>query len=422
MTNGMKTGFRIFQVVIFSALLLVLGSVIGFRVGKGQSVPVITPVLGRFPQFSRLINTEKPQDFSKVDFTQFWDVWRRLENNYVDPEKLDSKKMVHGAIQGMTNAIGDPYTVYLPPDDQKRSAEDLQGAFDGVGIQLGYRNQTLAVMAPLKGMPAEKAGVMAGDYILHIRDEKKAIDRDTTGLSLPEAVNLIRGQKGSIVYLTFMKEGGKPEEKALERDTILVPSVELKFVEKDGTNIAHLMLSKFGDRTQDEWDEAVRQILEENKKQTLKGIVLDVRNNPGGYLQTAVDLASDFIDKGLVVTQQGRYQSERYTTTRKARLFGIPVVALVNKGTASAAEILSGAIRDQNKVKIVGETTFGKGTVQDAMSDFRDGAGLHVTIAKWLLPSGDWIHEKGITPEVEVTDNIETVDVDEAFEKAMEVL
>ena len=150
--------------------------------------------------------------------------------------------------------------------------------------------------------------------------------------------------------------------------------------------------------------------------------MLDLRNNPGGYLQTSVDLASDFIDKGLVVTQKGRYQEERYTTTRKARLLEIPVVALVNKGTASASEILAGGIRDQNKVKIIGEKTFGKGTVQDAMDDLGGGAGLHVTIAKWLLPSGDWIHEKGITPEIEALDNAETMDVDEALQKAMEAL
>jgi len=377
-------------------------------------------VLQAIPQSTRLLNIRLSQDKSSVDFSQFWEVWRRLETYYFDPEKIDAKKMVYGAIQGMTSALGDPYTVYLPPEDQKRSMEDLQGSFDGVGIQLGFKNQTLAVVAPLKGHPAEKADVRAGDLIIRIKDEKKGIDRDTAGITLPEAVDLIRGPKGTTVKLTFLREGGQPLEKELMRDTILVPSVELATVEFDGKKAAHLSLSRFGERTNGEWNTAVSQIISE--RSTIKGIVLDMRNNPGGYLQGAIDVASEFIPNGTVVTQQGRVESQVYTVNHKGRLIDIPIIVLVNKGSASASEIVAGALRDRRNAKLVGENTFGKGTVQDAQDDLPGGAGLHITIARWLLPSGNWIHEKGLAPDVSAVDDVNTADVDEALQKAVEVL
>lgn len=408
--------------VIVGILLLVLGGVIGFRLGSGQNVPLVSSVFQKVaPNASqRLTNIVVPTDFSKVDFSQFWEVWRRLETYYIDPAKLDSKKMVYGAIQGMTSALGDPYTIYLPPEEQKRSTEDLQGAFDGVGIQLGYKNQTLSVMSPLKDMPAAKAGVQAGDFILRIKDEKKNVDRDTAGISLPEAVGLIRGVRGTKVRLTFLREGGKPEEKELTRETILVPSVELKFVDKGDKKVAHIILSRFGDRTDTEWSKIVSQIVTEKKN--VAGVILDVRNNPGGYLQGAIDIASEFISNGAIVTQQGRTEKQTYSVNRRGLLTDLPVEVLMNKGSASASEIVAGALRDRRGAKLVGENSFGKGTVQDAMNDLPEGAGLHVTIARWLLPSGNWIHEKGLTPDVQIADDPNTLETDEALEKAIEVL
>ncbi len=408
--------------VIVGILLIVLGGVIGFRLGSGQNVPLISSVFQKVaPSASqRLTNIAVPSDFSKVDFSQFWEVWRRLETYYLDPAKLDSKKMVYGAIQGMTSALGDPYTMYLPPEEQKRSTEDLQGAFDGVGIQLGYKNQTLAVMSPLKDMPAAKAGVQAGDLILRIKDEKKNVDKDTAGISLPEAVSLIRGVRGTKVKLTFLREGGKPEEKELTRETILVPSVELKMLDRGDKKVAHIILSRFGDRTDGEWSKTITQIVTEKKN--LAGVILDVRNNPGGYLQGAIDIASEFIPNGVVVTQQGRVEKQTYAVNRRGLLTDVPIEVLMNKGSASASEIVAGALRDRRGAKLVGENSFGKGTVQDAMNDLPDGAGLHVTIARWLLPSGNWIHEKGLSPDVQVADDPNTADVDEALQKAIEVM
>ncbi|HZZ98377.1 MAG TPA: S41 family peptidase [Candidatus Saccharimonadia bacterium] len=424
----MSTGnapFRTVRTIIFAALLLVLGGVVGFRFGHGDNVPLLSTLAQKLPytsQITRVQNQQVPSDFSNVDFSQFWEVWRRLEANYYDPSKLDAKKMVYGAIQGMTAALGDPYTMYLPPDDQKRTQQDLQGSFDGVGIELGYRNNSLAVIAPIKGMAAEKAGIQAGDYILHIKDPAKNIDKDTTGISLPDAVTYIRGTKGTTVTLTMFREGGQPQEKTLTRDTIVVPSVELTYVDdnkNDGKKVAHLVLNKFGDNTQQEWNTAVQDII---LQRNLRGIVLDLRNDPGGYLEEAIKIASEFIPSGVIVTQQGKDSSQTYNATGNGRLYDAQLVVLVNKGSASASEIVSGALRDRKHVKLVGENTFGKGTVQDAQDDLPNGAGLHITVAKWLLPSGTWIHEVGLAPDVQVIDDPATTDKDEALLKAIDTL
>ena len=184
--------------------------------------------------------------------------------------------------------------------------------------------------------------------------------------------------------------------------------------------MAEITLSQFGDRTDTEWNTAVDQIVAQKKNRA--GVVLNFRNNPGGYLQEAINIGSEFISSGVIVTQQGKNESQSYTVNRQGRLIDIPVVVLVNKGSASASEIVAGALRDRRGVKVVGENSFGKGTVQDAQNDLPGGAGLHITIARWLLPSGNWIHEKGLAPDVQVTDDLDTKDVDEALQKAVETL
>lgn len=382
--------------LIVAVLLVGLGGVIGFRLGRGETVPILSRIV---PASSFLINTTKPVGYEKVDFAHFWEVWSRLEAAYFDPSKLNPQKMLDGAIAGMTSALGDPYTMYLPKEDQKRTSDDLQGEFDGVGIQLGYKNQTLVVVAPLKGLPAEGAGVKAGDYILHIKDKAKNVDKDTSGISLAEAVSLIRGPKGTEVTLTFLREGGKPEEKALRRDKILVPSVELSYKEQNGKKIAVLKLSQFGGNTQEEWRKAVSEIVGKNGE--VKGMILDLRNNPGGFLQEAVSIGSEFIKTGLIVSQEGRMQKIPYYSTGNGVLTSMPVTVLINKGSASASEIVAGALRDRRGAKLIGENSFGKGTVQDAV-ELPDGTGLHVTVAKWLTPNGTWVHDKGLKPDIEV--------------------
>ena len=401
-----------------SFLLLALGGVIGFQVGSGRRLPLISNI-PFLQQKLQLINQDQPAKYGKVDFAQFWEVWSILENQYYDPTVLNPQKQVYGAIEGMTGALGDPYTLYLPPSDQKRSVQDLEGSFYGVGIQLGYIDKTLAVVAPLKGSPAETAGVQAGDLILHIKDSTKNVDQDTMEINILEAVDLIRGERNVPVTLTLYREGvDKPFDVDIKRDEIVVPSVELSYVENNGKKAAVITLSRFGGRTQEEWDKAVGEIANQTG---LSGVILDVRNNPGGFLDGAIDIASEFIKDGVVVSQQGKFNTQKYTVSKKGRLTNLPVDVLINKGSASASEIVAGALRDRRDATLIGENSFGKGTVQDAL-ELDNGAGLHVTVGKWLLPSGDWIHEKGLPASIEIKDDPETKDVDEAVMKALEVL
>lgn len=356
-----------------------------------------------------------------ADFSRFWEIWRRLENSYVDPSKLDYAQMTWGAMAGLASSLGDPYTQYLPPKENKQANEDLNGTFYGVGIELGYREATLSVVAPLPASPAEKAGVQAGDLILNIRDERKQLDTDTRNMTLPTAVTHIRGERGTPVVLTLFRDGlEKSFEVTIVRAEIVVPSLDLSFVQSEGKTIAHLKLHKFGGRTDKEWLGRVEEILRANPA----GVVLDLRNNPGGYLDGAVFVTSEFLAKGLVVKQEGRDSSESYSVDRKGSLLSIPLVVLINQGSASASEIVAGALQDSKRAEIVGVQSFGKGTVQE-VQDLSDGSSLHVTVAKWILPSGRWIGEEGITPDY-VVENVppagDEEDVDEQLERALLLL
>ena len=361
----------------------------------------------------------------KLDLTQMWKVKDRLEELYLDADKMDDSKMTYGAIQGMVAALGDPYTVFLLPSDNKAANEDLAGEFGGVGIQLGYKDKTLSVMAPLAKTPAEKAGIKAGDLILKIIDKEKEVDKDTAGITLDEAVNLIRGPVGSKVTLKLYREGeSEAFEVELTRDNIVVASLEMEWVEREGKKIAWVKLYKFTDRLFIEWPEMVDKIRNE-KDENYGGLVLDVRNNPGGFLQASVLVASDFLKEGLVVKQESlKGKTEIYEVDKKrGYLVDDKMVVLVNGGSASASEILAGALKDYNRAKLVGEKTFGKGTVQQP-EDFPDGSGIHVTIARWLLPKGNNIHNEGVSPDVEVIyeANEEKPEADNQLEKAIEVL
>jgi carboxyl-terminal processing protease len=338
---------------------------------------------------------------ANIDFSQFWTVWDLVSTKYVDKATIDPKKMVDGAISGMVASLGDPYTVYLPIPQNKASKEDLGGEFEGVGIQLGFdKNNYLSVVTPIDESPAAKAGVKSGDIIVHIKDAAAGVDQATDGMTLPAAVNLIRGKKGTHVLLTLVREGvDKPFVVDLARDTIVVKSVTVEFKENAGKKIAWIKLSRFGDLTEDEWNNVVTQIVTTDTK----GVIVDVRNNPGGYLEGAVYIAGEFLPAGkLVVSQQSADGSKiDNKVIRNGRLLTMPTVVIVNKGSASAAEIFSGALQDYKRAKIVGVQSFGKGSVQQP-EDFPDGSGIHITIAKWLRPSGAWIHKIGITPDVVV--------------------
>lgn len=406
--------------IIIGILLFVFGMVIGQRY-KGRIALVSSQVASpnSSSTLGRLVGKFAPPENKEVDFNVFWEVWGLLENEYLDAEQLDSQELVDGAVRGLVQAAGDPYTVYLPPEDNKRSGEDLEGAFYGVGIELGYIDGILAVIAPLNGTPAEEAGIQAGDLILHVKDEKKGIDEDSSRWGLTEAVEKIRGPRNSTIVLTMFREGQDDTfDVTVRRDEIIVNTVDLEMIEFQGKKVAHLKVSRFGGRTEEEWDEAVKKIISSSPK--IDGIVLDMRNNPGGFFDGSITLASDFIQNDVVVTQKGKYFEKDYRSRGIARIKNYPLVVLVNRGSASASEIVAGALRDDLGIKLVGEKTFGKGTVQER-KEVSNGGGLHITIGRWMLPKGDWIHDEGISVDVEVEQNHDT-DEDEVLLKGMQVL
>jgi len=412
-TGNSKLSFKYlrntFLLIFFIILIFGLGYFLGI---KGFYVN-----LYGYPKVH--IERDVPVTQKELDFDLFWTVWDRVGEKYYDKDKLVPAKMVYGAIRGMVSSIGDPYTVFLPPSDNKIVQEDLKGSFDGVGIQIGYRKDWLTVIAPVPGSPADKKGVLAGDIIYAIKDTENNIDiKNTQGLSVQEAVSIIRGNKGTAILLTFVREGlDEPLEVELVRDTLDIPSVTVDFVGQD-SRIAHVQVIKFSGETEAEWDSKVLEMLTKD----FDGIVLDVRNNPGGYLKGAVDLASDFMDVGeiVVIEKSGNYEKEYKVEKMLGRLKNRKLVILINGGSASASEILAGALRDNNKVKIVGDKSFGKGTIQEPQ-EMDDGVGLHITIAKWLTPSGYWVNEKGLVPDIEVSNDVNT-EIDEQLEAAIKEL
>lgn len=353
------------------------------------------------------IANKLPPENKGADFSLFWSVWEEITQKYVDKTKLDAKKMVYGAISGMVASLGDPYTLFLAPDKNKESKEELNGSFEGIGAQLGNKDKKIVVIAPLAGSPAQKAGILAGDWIIKI-DAK-----EIGNLILPEVVAKIRGPKGTAVTLTVVHPGDdKPVDVAIIRDRIILKSVDWKPV---GKNLAQIQLVRFGDETNTQWDQAVKEINE--KKVT--GVILDLRNNPGGYLTDSVYVASEFLKSGVVVKQQ-RYdgQTQTYSVNRPGKFLDIPLVILVNQGTASAGEILAGALQAASRGKIVGTQSFGKGSVQE-VEDLSGGAGLHITTAKWLLANDVWINGTGLTPDIKVENNNDNPEKDLQLEKAI---
>ncbi len=400
-------------IFVFALIAAAFGS--GFWLGE-QKLKLI--LKDRQPEVA--INREIPPGKEDLSFSLFWDVWDRLEQSFLDKSKIDRQKMIYGAISGMVASLGDPYTVFLPPQEQKQSKEDLSGAFEGVGIQLGYKDGKLAVISPLSGTPAEKAGLKAGDLILWIKDKTKGVERDTVGISLPEAVTLIRGPKDTEISLGMFRQNKGEFEVSLKRETILVPSVEVSFRD----NVSHLKLTRFGERTYEEWEKAVNQILNfKSQNANFRGVVFDLRNNPGGFLEGSVFITSEFLKDGVVVKQEKTRDGglETFSVNRKGRLLDIPLVVLINQGSASASEIVAGALQERGRAKVVGEKSFGKGTVQEA-KEFSGGAGLHVTVARWLLPSGKSIDKEGIKPDTEVKMDENDQTRDPQLEKAVEIL
>ncbi|MDD5590040.1 MAG: S41 family peptidase [Candidatus Portnoybacteria bacterium] len=379
----------------------------GFLYGRNQR-PSVEKVQGVFNQ-----ETSKPEN---VDFSLFWDAWARVQERYVGRSALDYQKMVFGAISGMVKAIGDPYTVFMPPEDSKKFSEDIKGSFEGVGMEIGIRKEVLTIIAPLENSPAKRAGLMAGDKILKIDDNM------TSDLTLDEAVSKIRGPKGSQVALLVSRDSwDEAKEFKITRDVIEVPVISYELKNTGSKQIAYIRLYQFSENAGTEFKKIADQIL----NSSAQGILLDLRGNPGGYLEISVDIASWFLKSGeLVVAEDyGNGEKNENKSYGYNKLGHYPLVILIDQGSASASEILAGALRDNRGVKLVGEKSFGKGSVQK-LEDLPGGSSLKITVAKWLTPSGHSIADAGLEPDekVEITEKDIEAGKDPQLDKALEMI
>lgn len=360
--------------------------------------------------YVEVVNRETPEN-KTVDFSLFWRVWDSvLAKAYKQP--VDQEKMFYGAIKGLVASIGDPYSSFMDPTETQDFDKELAGTLEGIGIEIGIKKEKLTVVAPIEGTPADKAGLRAGDWIIKINDEP------TMEMSLDAAVQKIRGPKGTPVKLTVSRGGtAEPTDLEINRDRITVKSVKFKML--DG-GIACVEMTQFGDDTVREFDRAVLEM----QAQNARGLILDLRNNPGGLLDDAIKIGGEFLEQKVIVKEKDSDGSILDLRSEgPARLKDLPVVVLVNEGSASASEILAGALRDHRQIILIGTKTFGKGSVQD-LESLPQETSLRITVAHWLTPNGNEIDDKGLEPDikVELSDDDYNNDRDPQLDKAQEVI
>ncbi|MBI4433523.1 S41 family peptidase [Candidatus Uhrbacteria bacterium] len=359
-------------------------------------------------------NASRPAGAQQLDFQIFWDLWTIVQREYLRQPVADDR-LLYGALAGMVEHLDDPYSAFFDPEHAKLFRQDLVGQLEGIGAEIGIKEKQLTVIAALPGSPAERAGLRSGDVILTVDGAS------TTSLTLEGAVARIRGPKGSSVALLLRSRARRaPREVTIVRDVVHIQSVAHRIVTRGGKKIGVLTIAQFNTDAVERVDAAVREFLSEK----VSGVVLDLRNDPGGFLQAAVDIAGEWVDRRVVVrerTNDGKITEHR--STGLARFAGMPTVVLVNRGTASAAEILAGALQDYTLGEIMGERTFGKGTVQH-LANLRDGSAIKLTIAEWLTPSGRSIERDGIVPDtlVEVPEDTDHAKQDPQLDAAFTAL
>lgn len=361
-------GMRNLKIVLVIFLFFLLGVTLG---------------LGRSNKVSALSNT------TYEDLKAFTDVLGLLQKEYV--EETNSKDLVYGAIKGMLETL-DPHSAFMPPSMFKEMQEETRGRFEGLGIEISIKDGILTVVSPIEDTPAFRAGILAGDQILKIEGEP------TKKMTLLESVKRLRGPKGSKVTITVMREGfTQPRDFTLIRDVIPVRSVRHELLEK---KYGYIRLSQFQEKTDSEFEKAIK-TLEEESKGALKGLILDLRNNPGGLLDQAVKVSDRFIESGLIVSMEGRREEHKmkFYARPQGTITQYPLVVLVNGGSASGAEIVAGAIQDNHRGILLGTQTFGKGSVQ-TIFPLKDGGGLRLTTARYFTPNGRSIQAKGIVPDI----------------------
>lgn len=393
-----------------SAVKIIAGFVIvffvysfGFYNGQ-KSLPAVEKISGISGKESKAAN---------ANFDVFWETWKTLEDKYVGRQKLDRQEMVYEAVKGLVKSTSDPYSAFFTPEESKMLEEDISGSFSGIGAEIGFKKGVLTIIAPLKNSPAQNAGILAGDQILKI-DEMSTQD-----MTLEEAVSRIRGEKGTTAALSIFREGfSEAKEFKIVRDVIKIPTIEWE----KKNDIAYIKLYNFIGNIEREF----RQTAVQTTKTKPKGIIVDVRNNPGGFLEAAIDIASYFMPQGGIVAIEdfGNGKGRNEFRSKGYKFFeDLPVVILINNGSASASEILAGALKGRERTKLVGETTFGKGSVQEVIN-LSNGTSLKVSVARWLTPAGQSIQDAGIEPDVKIemkADDLEKGE-DPQLDKAMEII
>ncbi|OGP66755.1 MAG: peptidase S41 [Deltaproteobacteria bacterium RBG_13_47_9] len=365
-----QKGFGNLRIILVISLVFLVGVAIG---------------LGRFHKVSALSNS------TYEDLKVFTDVLGLLQRDYV--EETNSKDLVYGAIKGMLETL-DPHSAFMPPNTYKEMQEETKGRFEGIGIEIEMKNSILTVVSPIVDTPAFKAGIQAGDQIVKIEGEP------TKNLTLLDSVKRLRGPKGSNVTISIMREGfTKPQEFTLIRDVIPVKSVRYELLEKE---YGYIRVTQFQEKTDSEFEKAMK-ALEEETKGSLKGLILDLRNNPGGLLDQAVKVTDRFVESGLIVSVEGRREDQKikFYAHPEGTVNHYPLILLINGGSASGAEIVAGAIQDHGRGILLGTQTFGKGSVQ-TIFPLKDGSGLRLTTARYYTPNGRSIQAKGIVPDIAV--------------------
>ncbi len=357
----------------------------------------------------------------KVNQDLFWDVWKIMESKYVEKDKVNDEERMYGAIKGLVDSYEDPATIFLTPEETEKFNDTNSGKyFEGIGAELGYSDGAIVIVSPLDGSPAKAAGIRAGDYILAVDDYEVK-----SGDNIYEIVDKIRGESGTEVVLKVLHRGElQAVEIKITRGEITVPSMTLTYLENK--SVAFIDIARFTDSSYLEWNKNWDNLVNQVVNSGVKKIVLDLRGNPGGYFDAAVYAAGDFLDAGTLIAKQedGKGNVEEFLAKKNSRLKGFEVVVLVDEGSASASEILAGALQQNDVAQVLGTKTYGKGTAQNVL-DLQGGSSLHITTLKWLLPDGTWLNrENPVTPDVIIENSTEDFlkGFDRQLEEALKLL
>ncbi|MBI3732232.1 MAG: PDZ domain-containing protein [Chloroflexi bacterium] len=375
--------FKLVAMTLLGILIAAFSFLSGFLYSTVTSGPLPTSAnLSPIPNVTRTVSAPS-------EFAVFWEAWQIIHKDFYG-QIPDNKALTYSAIRGVVKSLNDQHTVFVEPSATARESEQLRGDFEGIGATVNLQNDQVVIVAPIVGSPAEQAGVQPGDIIL------KVDTQDVKGMSLDDVVALIRGPRGTKVTLTLLRLG-RPDPIVIDitRNTIQLPSV-ISRMEQD--NIGYVRLTIFGQKSKDEVATAIQDLT----KKGAKALIFDLRSNPGGYLQSAIDVASQFIQNGVVAYERGKDgKDQEFRATGNGVWTNLPLAVLIDKGSASASEIVAGAIQDRKRAPLVGDTSYGKGSVQ-SVHQLSDQSSIHVTIAEWLTPNKTQITGRGLTPDIAV--------------------